>query len=90
MKIWKFKLEHERTQIIKMPLKSEIMDIQMQVDGISMWALCDPDTEGIEVKINMYGTGWETHSNDKINDEYLATVQQGGLVWHFFMNHEIE
>jgi len=25
-----------------------------------------------------------------IKDDYLATVQQGGLVWHFFMNHEID
>ena len=90
MKIWKFKLEHERTQIVKMPLKSEIMDIQMQEDVITMWALCDPDTKEIEVKINMYGTGWETHSNNMIKDDYLATVQQGGLVWHFFMNHEID
>jgi len=35
------------------------MDIQMQEDGITMWALCDPDTKEIEVKINMYGTGWK-------------------------------
>jgi len=71
-----------------MPLQSRIMDIQMQDGGFTMWALCDPSTkEEVDIKINMYGTGWETHCNNTIHDRYLATVQHGGLVWHFFMNH---
>ena len=88
MKIWKFELKKERTQLIKMPLKSEIMDIQFQNNNLVMWALVDPESEPIEVKINMYGTGWEIH-NTTIKDEYLATVQNGDLVWHFFMNYEV-
>ena len=87
MKIWKLKLEHERTQIVKMPLKSEIMDIQMQNGTPTMWAMVDPETDEIEVKINMYGTGDETHEN-VLKDEYLSTVQDREYVWHFFMNYE--
>jgi hypothetical protein len=88
MKIWKFELEKERTQLVKMPEKSEIMDIQMQKGKPVMWALVDTSTDEIEVKINMYGTGWETYEN-VLKDEYLATVQDGELVWHFFMNYEV-
>jgi hypothetical protein len=88
MKIWKFELQKERTQLLKMPKKSEIMDIQMQNGKPVMWALVDPETDEIEVKINMYGTGWDTHQSS-IKDEYLSTVQDGELVWHFFMNYEV-
>ena len=88
MKIWKFELKKERTQLVKMPLNSEIMDIQFQNDNLVMWALVDPESEQIEVKINMYGTGLEIHNNT-IKDEYLTTIQDGELVWHFFMNYEV-
>lgn len=88
MKIWKFELTKERTQLVKMPLKSEIMDIQMQNNKLVMWALVDQTTDEIEVKINMYGTGWETRENTS-KDEYLSTVQDGKFVWHFFMNYEV-
>ena len=88
MKIWKFKLAGAQTQIVKMPEKSEILDIQMQNGTPVMWALVDPESEEIEVKINTYGTGWEIN-NDATEDVYLATVQEGRLVWHFFMNYEV-
>ena len=87
MKIWKFKLKRDESQLVRMPLKSEIMDIQIQNDEFVMWALVDPESEYIEVKINMYGTGFEIDQGT-IKDEYLSTVQVGYFVWHFFMNYE--
>lgn len=89
MNIWKVELTKERTQLVKMPEKSEIMDIQMQNGKPVMWFLTNPESKEIEVKINMYGTGWNIHNSTIIKDEYLATVQDGDLVWHFFMNHEL-
>lgn len=89
MEIWKIELTKERTQLVKMPEKSEIMDIQMQNGKPVMWFLTNPESKEIEVKINMYGTGWNIHNSIIIKDEYLATVQDGDLVWHFFMNHEV-
>lgn len=88
MKIWKIELKKERTQLVKMPEKSEIMDIQMQNGNPVMWFLTKPENKEIEVKINMYGTGWETNENTS-KDEYLSTVQDGDFVWHFFMNYEV-
>jgi 3-polyprenyl-4-hydroxybenzoate decarboxylase len=88
MKIWKIQLKKERTQLVKMPQISEIMDIQMQGGNPVMWFLTNPESKEIEVKINMYGTGWETHERAS-KDEYLSTVQDGKFVWHFFMNYEL-
>ena len=87
MKIWKYQLEKARTQLVRMPSKSEIMDIQMQNGEPTLWAMVDPETEVIEVRINTYGTGCETNEN-AFKDEYLSTVQDGEDVCHFFMNYE--
>ena len=64
------------------------MDIQMQNGKPVMWFFTNPDGKEIEVKINTYDTGWETHE-DGTKDEYLSTVQDGEFVWHFFMNYEV-
>lgn len=87
MKICKVELTKKRTQLIKMPEKSEIMDIQMQDGKFVMWFLTNLESKEIEVKINIYETGCETHDN-ALKDEYLSTVQYGGLAWHFFMNYD--
>ena len=87
MNIWKIELQRANTQLIKMPKDSEIMDIQMQNGKFVMWFLANPLNKEIEVKIDMYGTGWEINENTSKN-EYLSTVQEGDYVWHFFMNYE--
>jgi len=87
MKIWKYTLKDLTTQIVRMPMKSEILDIQMQDGKPTIWAMVDPNSLEIEVKINRYGTGNEIECNDS-QDEYLATLQDDGYVWHFFMNYE--
>ena len=87
MNILKIELQRAETQLIKMPQNSEIMDIQMQHGRFVMWFLANPLNKEIEVKIDMYGTGWEINENTSKN-EYLSTVQEGDYVWHFFMNYE--
>lgn len=88
MKIYKYELSFENRNFIKMPEKSEIMDIQIQNGKPVMWALVDRDSPEIVVKINVYGTGWVI-DHKATKDEYLATLQNGDLVWHFFMNYEL-
>ena len=89
MKIWKYVLLAEKTQLVKMPLKSEIIDIQMLDRVPIMWAIVDPDTEEIEVRINIYGTG-DKVQGEHLKEEYLATVQDGAHVWHFFRYYETD
>lgn len=92
MKIWKFKLSKEKSQLVEMPEHSEILDIQMQDGEPVMWALVNEEANKIDINIHMYGTGWEFHENESeyaTEKQYLATVQDGEFVWHFFMNYEI-
>jgi len=84
MNIYKYKLKIAFTQLCKMPLKSEILDIQMQHGLPTMWAKVDKNSEIIDVKIDMYVTGKNLPKN--FNKEFLATVQDGAMVWHFFMD----
>ncbi len=84
MEIWKFNLKVQEEQIIETPENAEILDVQMQDGQPVMWIICDPKAPKIEVKINMHGTGW-TIDNNRSNDHYLGTVQQGSIVWHYFM-----
>jgi len=87
MRIWKYVLNFEREQLVTMPSISEIMDIQMQRGVPVMWALVDPSAEEIEVRIVVHGTGYDIDEVPYRN-EYLGTVQDGDLVWHFFMSSE--
>mgnify|MGYP000013170423 CR=1 FL=1 len=82
-KFWKFTLKKARTQLVKMPVKSKILDIQLQEGGLSMWVLVSPETEETEIKINRFGPGEEIPEN-VLKDDYLAPVQDGEYVWHFF------
>ena len=84
MRIFKFRLKSETEQIVRMPAKSEIMDIQMQNGVPVMWALVDDSSEIIDVKINMYWTGEELRKSNS-EEIFLATVQDGEIVCHFFM-----
>ena len=87
MKIYKYELSFENRNFVRMPEKSEIMDIQMQNGKPVMWALVEPDSREIVVRINVYMTGFVIQQ-EALKDEYLATIQDSGLVYHFFMNYE--
>lgn len=85
MKIYKYVLSRLSTQFVHMPINAKIMDIQMQADNPTMWAMVDPDSEMIDVRIDMYATGEPLRDSDS---QYLATVQDGDFVWHFFVNYD--
>lgn len=82
MKIYKYLLNVTDHQVIKLPYVWQILTIQKQFDFFVMWALVDTNTKETEMEIEMYGTGEEVR--EKANKMYIATVQDGNLVWHFF------
>jgi hypothetical protein len=82
MKIYKYELQVAERQSVKMPLNAQILDIQMQHGKPTLWAKVDENSKTEMITIDTYGTG---HSMSEDNSlEFLATVQDGGLVWHFF------
>ncbi len=82
MKIFKYHLGITDEQIINMPGKASILDIQMQNGRPAMWVICNPDSDYVDVKINMYATG---HPIERGEDHYLGTIQDGTFVFHYFM-----
>jgi len=87
MKIQQIELKKDISQFIKIPEKSEIMDIQILNGKFVMWYLSNPKNKKIEVKINIYTTGTDIHENS-LNKEYLSSIKEGEHVWHFFMSYE--
>ena len=85
MKIYKYVLGRLPTQLVRMPINAKIMDIQMQADNPTMWAMGAPDSEMIDVRIDMYATGESLLDSDS---KHIATVQDGDFVWHFFINYD--
>lgn len=72
----------EKTLLV-LPIGSKILTVQKQNENICFWVLQSPNHVPTEVRsILKVGTG---HSFDDTNQyEYIGTVQDGVLVWHYF------
>lgn len=81
-KIWRFTIQAVERQTIKMPALAHILDCQRQSFGaLSLWAIIDPAQAQEDREIAIIGAGHPMP--DDLND-YIATVQDGELVWHVF------
>lgn len=80
--IWKYTLKLEDKQEVKMPIEHEILDIQVQHGIATMWVKVDKTTKIRPFEIHLFGTGWDLPED--YTGDYLATVQDGSFVWHFF------
>jgi hypothetical protein len=81
--IYKYPMKLDLYQTIKLPKNARILSIQLQNDEICMWVLTATEiTSDIDRVFMIVGTG----TSDRVGefDEYIATVQQGGYVWHIF------
>lgn len=80
---------HENELIIRMPRLAMILCVQIdEKDGNPyIWALVATNTEMIDHKFLLYGTGHET--NPCISKEYIGTFQvdKGAFVGHLFKIH---
>lgn len=79
--IWKFTLNSNMDQPVQMPGNSKILTAQMQDGKICLWATVTPGVPIGQRLIKIYGTGWDM---DTTIHPYIATVQDGALVWHIF------
>ena len=84
--IWKFPLEIEDVQLVKMPHHARILSAQMQAGTVTLWALVSPLNQHVNREIRILGTG---HPADAVVASpalpFIGTVQdRHGLVWHIF------
>lgn len=85
--IWKFELEVTGSQIIEMPIGSEILTVQVQNEIPCLWALVNPTKNKEKRFIEMFGIGHKIMYYDmSVKRNYLGTFQlrDGLLMFHVF------
>jgi hypothetical protein len=84
--IWKFKIDPGKVMVIEMPVKSEILCVQMQNNEPHIWVLVSPESEKEERYFELYGTGHDIYSDMGMDRKYIGTfqIQNEGLVFHLF------
>lgn len=81
-KIYKYEVDRINDPVeLELPEKSEILDAQIQNGKVCLWVLFEDESKTVTRTFELVGTGWSFESTDTV---YLATVQQGYLVWHLF------
>lgn len=79
-KIYKYELN--TSGYVDLPNDAEILSVQMQQGCPVLWALVDPDSPTSFIHaVRVYGTG---HPCESPASKFIATAQNGSLVWHFF------
>lgn len=91
--IWKFPLTLDGVQTIEMPACPEFLTVQSQdIPNLArraqhvLWAVVDPSMPRVPVEIAIYGTGVDIPDNP---GRYIATVQTGPYVWHYFARNHV-
>ena len=82
--IWKFVIQEPypvTSMLVSMPAGAAILSAQLQRDTICLWALVDTNSVIRDRIIDIVGTGIVIPD---LRRNYIATVQQGNLVWHVF------
>ena len=80
--IWKYALRLG-TNVIEMPVKAELLTVQMQRDTICLWALVNPDIAMEQRLIEVVGTGNPIPEPYAVR-RYIGSVQLDEFVWHVF------
>ena len=80
--VYKYRLEVQPVQIVKLPLK-RVLTIQIQDGTPCLWALVDTDVPAMPLTIHMAGTGIQD-GNDYERLKYTNTTQYGAFVFHWF------
>ena len=84
--IYKYNIDKYERNEIMIPKDSVILDIQMQLGRIALWALVNPDNEN-ETRIFyvvLTGNKLSDEAFDKNKIKYLKTFQAGNMVFHIF------
>lgn len=69
-------------QVVRLPKGANILCVQKQRDKMQMWARVNKGARDEDIIILMVGSG---KISSVFDSRYISTVQDGELVWHFFL-----
>jgi hypothetical protein len=82
--IFKYLLPLSPVSTVDVPVGSRFLDVQSQDGDLVAWFLVDTDAPRAGRVFTVIGTG---HPAGHVRaDDHVATVQQGGYVWHCFLS----
>lgn len=80
--IYKYRIPVEDTVTVEMPRGAVIVHVASDRHGtLAVWAIVDTGQPGERRAIYVRGTG---HPLPDARSRYIATVEDGPLVWHVF------
>ena len=84
--IWKFPLDVNDKQFIRIPENSELLSVQTQNEIPCIWALVNPSEKTEERCFEIFGTGHQIHYDMGTDRKFIGTFQlnDGALVFHLF------
>lgn len=84
--IYKYPLAITDEQTIEIFRQHRILSIQYQGDKLMMWAQVDTETQKIEKRMYIYGTGHELNPTKYPPKRHVATVitPDQVFVWHIY------
>ena len=85
--IYKYSISITESQIVNMPIGSNIISLQMQNGIATMWAIVDTTESLTPVKIRIFGTGEEIPAGSVLR--HIGSIQEKGYVWHIFIDDTI-
>jgi hypothetical protein len=80
--IWKYVLRLAERTVLRMPEGAQVLSVQVQGGGISLWALVDADARQVDRTFVLRKTGCDCDGVARWT--YLATVFYDSYVWHVF------
>lgn len=84
--IWKYPLQKETVQEVRMPVGAKILYCAMQNDVICLWALVNPENDKQLRTVAIFGTGHDIPHNITERDYYgTVLLNQDTLVLHIFV-----
>lgn len=84
--IWKYEIETEGRNVVKMPLGAEILTVQLQLGKPCIWALVEEDEPLVQRWFEVFGTGHHVGYDMGVSRKYIGTYQlrEGALIFHVF------
>lgn len=82
--IWKYELWPGKEEL-QIPKGGEVLCVKMQNGVPCLWVLVESEREVEEIRVSIYGTGFEVKENP---GKYAGTFITEGFVFHVFVRRK--